>query len=63
MNLKQKANGQELTTRTFSATCSPHVHSWLHYLLATGANLRFHSFGDESPYFVQAYTKVNQRDY
>jgi len=62
MNITQKANGLELTTRNFSATCSPHVHSWLHYLLAIGGNLRFQSFGDESLYFVQAYTKEIQRD-
>jgi hypothetical protein len=62
INITQKANGLELTTRHFSATCSPHVHYWLHYLLATGGNLPFHSVGDESLYFVQAHAKVIQRD-
>ena len=62
MNITQKANGLELTIRTFSATSSPHMHSWLHYLLATGGILLVHSFGDEFLFFVQAFAKVIQRD-
>jgi len=62
MNVTQKANGLELTIHTFSATSSTHVHFWLHHLLATGGILLFHSFGDESLFFVQAFAKVIQRD-
>jgi hypothetical protein len=62
MNITQKASGLELTICTFSATSPPHVHSWLHYLLAVGGIRHFYSFGDESLFFVQAEAQVIQRD-